>query len=224
VDWQQSGRIWLERWPEHRGDELKFRLLYEGELPSEQRSSASIKQRIRRHLHPQLRTLWHNHPLLAQFTQPNNLGVVQVNQIADNYASHEFRWVPLVRRTNMMACRLDMLLLLRQEPYRIFPGGERSDLDNRIKTLIDGLRMPRQKTELGGAVPEDGEDPFYCLLEDDSAIYDFSVSTDRLLSTRRADEPERDVVAMINVHVTLIEGHEIAVRSYGFGPLIWEEK
>jgi hypothetical protein len=49
------------------------------------------------------------------------------------------------------ACELDILLLRRQEPYRAFdPVG---DLDGRVKTLIDGLRMPQLGQEVGENQP-----------------------------------------------------------------------
>jgi len=56
------------------------------------------------------------------------------------------------------------------------------DLDNRIKTVFDALRMPTNVDELGGYdAPAEEEDPFYCLLEDDYLITHLSVETDRLL-------------------------------------------
>jgi len=44
------------------------------------------------------------------------------------------------------------------------------DIDNRIKVLFDGLKMPETVSELGGVALESEEDPFFCLLEDDNLI------------------------------------------------------
>src|SRR6266404_999995 len=79
------------------------------------------------------------------------------------------------------------------------------DLDNRVKTLFDALRLP-----------EDGEmhcwkagdpEPFYCLLENDSLISDFSVETGRLLTKPQSNANEVSLVIKVTVKVT-------QVRSY----------
>ena len=69
--------------------------------------------------------------------------------------------------------------------YIIYRGG---DIDNRLKTLLDSLRMPTMKEELpSNDPPEDNENPFYCLLENDNLITDISISTDRLLEPQASD-------------------------------------
>jgi hypothetical protein len=60
--------------------------------------------------------------------------------------------------------------------------------------------MPRVSQELDAPSQPD-EDPLFCLLEDDSLIFEFSVETDRLLIPAEPQEPERDVFAVINVTV-----------------------
>ncbi len=69
------------------------------------------------------------------------------------------------------------------------------DLDNRIKTLFDGLRVPKQG-ELPGGISKSTE-PVWCLLEDDALVTEFSVQTDRLLAAKNKD----DVVLVITVTV-----------------------
>jgi hypothetical protein len=41
--------------------------------------------------------------------------------------------------------------------------------------------MPTNADELGGYIPEQGEDPFFCLLEDDDMVTHVSVTTDTML-------------------------------------------
>ena len=102
----------------------------------------------------------------------------------------------------------------RQDPYKAFdPVG---DLDNRVKTLIDGLRMPQSPQEIGKNRPGPDEDPFFCLMDDDSAIFNFRVTVDRLLVPPEPTEDERDIVAVIGVRVTTFAGQEIAVMSAEF--------
>ena len=56
------------------------------------------------------------------------------------------------------------------------------DLDGRIATLFDALRMPDPKHEYRGETPT--SDPLYVVLEDDVLISDLSVKTGRLLGVR----------------------------------------
>ena len=58
---------------------------------------------------------------------------------------------------------------------------EQGDIDGQLKTLFDSLRMPDSPSETGGATPGEGENPFYCLLNDDRLITEVKVSTDQLL-------------------------------------------
>lgn len=98
-------------------------------------------------------------------------------QIAVTYS---VRCVPLIRQSLHLACSLDILFLRNEEPGSlVFQGG---DLDNRIKTLFDALRMPNaQELE---ASEEPTSDPLYCVLESDTLISGFSVKTGRLLGAR----------------------------------------
>ena len=58
--------------------------------------------------------------------------------------------------------------------------------------------------------PEKGEDPFFCLLEDDNLITDVKVTTDRLLLPAKEDEHIHDV------HLTLHVVTKIIDMSKGF--------
>lgn len=71
--------------------------------------------------------------------------------------------------------------------------------DNRLKTLFDALRVPRNVNELpSGAEPKDSEVPFRCLLEDDSLITGHAVTTDRLLLPAANDNHVR---LILRVHI-----------------------
>jgi len=199
----------LEQWPEG-GEEMQFRLVFRGHLPSERRASVAVKHQIRRELHPQLKALWQQHPALKTAFDPNlshlNNGVSRVEQLANDYSRCGFRFVPLVKEKDF-ACSLDILLLFRQEPFRAF---NRGDLDNRVKTLVDGLRMPDQCSEVEGQSPQNDENPFFVLMDNDRAIFEFQVTTDVLYLPPEPKEPERDVFATIGVRVTTSGGNPIA--------------
>ncbi len=167
---------------------MEFRLVYRGKLRADSggESRAREKHAIRRYLHPQLKELWVQH---SWFGDPLS--------IAANFSRCGFRFIPLVRRDFGLACALDILFLRRDAPGNVIRSG--GDLDNRVKTLFDGLRAPLQCSELAGAVPESGEDPFFCLLEDDSLITDVRITTDRLLSPSADKSDIHDVELVIRV-------------------------
>jgi hypothetical protein len=173
---------------------MEFRLIYEGPLRGQGAKSAH-KWDIRRALHPQLQRLWQTRPLvdaaptlLAHPAKPKTVSVI-IEKGGRLFA-------PLVTQ------RLDLyaevsVLLFRQQPRGtlITDGG---DIDNRLKTLLDGLRVPHGSME-GQLEDVNAPDPapFFCLLEDDSLVTKVSVESEQLLRPAAADE----VVAIISVHV-----------------------
>lgn len=207
--WECHERIVLEQWPDGRvEDDVTFKLVLRGGLPPNKRGTTDLKHRIRRELHPQLRMLWQQHGILRNAFKPRPKdGVVPVEELADDFAKFGFRFVPLVRQG--FACSLEILLLRRDEPFRVFAGS--GDLDGRVKTLFDGFRMPAQRSELNGNTPQEDEDPFFCLLEDDKHIFNVDIKTDRLLVPQEESEALRDVFAVIGVHVRYALGAEIPV-------------
>ena len=209
---------------------MEFRLIYDGPLPSASRrdSRTEHKHRLRKHLHPQLRELWKQQPDLreqgedffAEFTTPLNMlsdpgpGVHQIvrskrndlhgkkglDYIADAHQTCGGRFVPLVRKSSGFTCKLDVLFLRRDNLGNLIQSG--GDIDNRIKVLFDGLKMPQIKADLGGFLIAEDENPFFCLLEDDSLITSLSVTADRLLTPQTGTgHCIHDVLLVIRVTV-----------------------
>jgi hypothetical protein len=195
---------------EQPGYELEFRLVYRGQLPAQGSGDARSKEkhRIRKAFHPQLKELWQQHDFLRFRTEPHDKvsPFSYVENIAENYRRCDHRFVPLVTEDNGLACSLGILFLRRDSPGNLVQHG--GDLDNRIKTLFDGLRFPESCA--GVTAPGEGEDPFFCLLSDDSLITDVSVTTDRLLVPQDDDERVHDVVLIVHVK-TKIVGHDRAI-------------
>ena len=185
---------------------MKFRLTYEGELratqgearPHQTEPMAAHKHKIRRAFHWQMKELWRTEPFLSTYqvsradmksrpvsdegsywgSDPNEQKPWD-QAIAELYKENGYRFVPLVRDEISLLCALDILFLRRDMPGAVIHAG---DIDNRVKTVIDALRKPHNANELAGnEVPGEGEDPFYCLLEDDKQVSHLSVETDRLL-------------------------------------------
>ena len=116
--------------------------------------------------------------------------------IADRYNEFGYRFVPLVREEISLLCSLHILFLRRDgRPGSVIQGG---DIDNRIKTLIDGLRRPRNGSELvGHETPAPGEDPFYVLMEDDNQVSHLEVETDVLLDPPTDTEADARKVRLV---------------------------
>jgi hypothetical protein len=97
----------------------------------------------------------------------------------------------------MLICSLSILFLRTDAPGAIVNSG---DVDNRLKTLFDGLRMPTNKDEVRHG-PSDDEKPFFVLLEDDKLITHLSVETDTLLEQVSEHWDDNDVRLIISVKV-----------------------
>jgi len=88
------------------------------------------------------------------------------------------------------------------------PGGivnNRGDIDNRLKTLFDTLRRPENNDEIRSCHPEESENPFFCLLQDDKLITEVRVVTDRLLQPLQPGENIADVLLILNVKILVTD-------------------
>lgn len=156
---------------------MQFRLVYQGRLRSN--GNLAHKQEIRRALHPQLRDLWRYPPVdshpewLADEPADGEQSVIQ--------HVGAFRFAPLICETLMVVAELEIVFLRQARPGGLIRQG--GDIDNQLKTLFDALRCPHSAAELPqGDGPQEDENPFYCLLDDDERILDLSVSVDRYLA------------------------------------------
>jgi hypothetical protein len=178
---------------------MEFRLIYEGPLPSN--GKPKIKHMIRKVFHKQLAELWQKNRTLQLAKErvslePDGVGTF-LNKLARRFDRGGFRFVPLINDMFGMVCELDILFLRRDNPGNLIILG---DIDNRIKTLFDALRVPSNESEVVDS-PEPNEEPFFCLLEDDALITRVNVTTDRLLTPLKGESshPENDVFLVIHV-------------------------
>lgn len=167
---------------------MQFTLTYRGPLKSNR--GVRDKHTLRLHFHRQLQSLWAQAPLSERkdFLNPEN----QVMGCIRNVGAQQF--ATLVTQSNRTLVRLAITLLRPGEPGHLFHAG--GDIDNRLKTLLDALRMPANEQEMQTS-DDSLPTTIYCLLEDDKLIESISVSTDRLL------EPvENTSEAVVLIHVT----------------------
>lgn len=185
---------------------LEFRLIYQGALHSNARPAE--KHRIRRYLHPQLRRLWRLHKGLRQlanrFATTAEPAAMEDERVESGLAAIGRKWnragfdlVPLVTPAHALRCSVDVLFLRPEEDRFVMCSG---DIDGRLKTLFDALRIPLNRDEAANAEPGDDERPLFCLLEDDRLITEVRVFTDQLLLLPgERDVNANDTFAVIHI-------------------------
>lgn len=175
---------------------MEFRLTYAGKLLSHKAGRSRHVHDIRQEFHQQLKTLWSVHPILERgyptgsaIPNPDTMWGTTIRQ-------KNYYWKPIVTAENGLICALD-ILMLRNGP----PGKVRTDIDNRLKTLFDALRIA-SPDELGKKSPMSEQEPFYVLLEDDHLITRVAVTSDMLLEPVGGVEREDDAVRLV-INVTI---------------------
>jgi hypothetical protein len=152
---------------------MNFILYYHGQLKSN--GDSKEKHSLREKFHPQLKTLWTQEPLshFASFYSSPDPEFSIARQIGP------YTFVPLICQAFHLVARVH-LTLLRPEPSGsiVTQGG---DIDNRLKTLLDALKIPERNALPPNAAPSPNDRFFFCLLEDDNLITDLSVNTKQLL-------------------------------------------
>jgi hypothetical protein len=198
---------------------VEFRLVYKGRLPAESSgdSRSREKHEARKQFHKQLAVLWREHPYLSKALiggRMQNDPRSEVERIADNYSRCGGRFVPMVNKQWSLGCALDILFLRRDEPGGVVKHG--GDIDNRIKVLFDGLRMPDSTAELGGLPIDVDENPFFCLLEDDRLITEVNITTDKLLLPRDTTEHIHEVLLIIKAKTVVLNDGPFPVARVGW--------
>lgn len=202
---------------------MRFHLVYNGELrPMGNHPKPDHVRDIRNKFHPQLEYLWQVHTALKRLRQSaivkrnpaEYLGVAKDSPLGpdrdlEKYPAREDEidlcapiqkgeklYIPLIRKSLDLNCELNILFLRQEDPGALVLQG--GDIDNRIKTLFDSLRMPDADVEK--RFPQ-AHDPIYCLLENDTLVSGLSVSTDRLLFPSTEFPHEAHVVIEVVVRV-----------------------
>ena len=173
---------------------MQFRLHYRGSLKTSKKKRKEAIQALRREFHCQLAELWGLEPLAghkAFWAYHREAGITDIREVVG-----PFTFVPVITTKIYLLASLEILLLRPAPPGALIGHG--GDLDNRMKTLLDALRIPSVDEIPNGDQPGDGESPFFCLLQDDALVTGLSVTTDRLLVP--GAKPS-EVLLVINVRV-----------------------
>lgn len=139
---------------------MKLTLTYQGPLPPRQRAAnTKVKASLRRAFHPQIRT-----QVAQRLRNSATLCTTEVDGVPFISPAH-----PQMRT----AVELEVLLLVPHTAARV------GDLDNRVKTLVDGLTRPqnRQQMQHHSPPPEGEGEPTYCLMDDDELVRRLSIDS-----------------------------------------------
>lgn len=112
-------------------------------------------------------------------------------------------FLPLVRSSLHLSCEIDILFLRQQDPGALVSQG--GDIDNRIKTLLDALRMPSPDEENKYPTPAQG--PVFCLMESDTLVSRLNIDTDRLLFPETEKPNEVHLVMDVSLNVLQVAAY-----------------
>ena len=172
-------------------------LHYRGELKSN--GSPRHKHDLRRHFHCQLKNYMSHESRRALIDSISS-------QLEIRRGS--FRFIPIISDYVYMAAQINLFMLKPGSKGSIVTHG--GDLDNRLKTLLDSLKVPDENALPAHVSPGPDEDPFYCLLKDDSLITGLAISTDQFLEP---DIGDSEVVLIIKVVGEETESFSVATRD-----------
>lgn len=214
---------------------MKFTLIYDGDLPSAgNKTQPGPASEIRNTFHDQLADLWDGHVVFRQLARtarthrfygsfvgggPPIYSPAELPRYDDPFPPLEpgqtdlcapipvpaagASFVPIVRNSLYLGCAVDILFLRHEEPWSLMQQG--GDLDGRLKTLFDALKMPDPNQPVyKGSKPV--EDPLYVVLEDDALITDFSVKSGRLLG--RGVKKRHEVRLTIDITIKVLRVSE----------------
>jgi len=174
---------------------MEFTLHYRGRLKAH--GTPQEKHLLRTHYHTQLKALWNQLPLNDHRDllkpEPPERFISVIRQVG------KFKFAPLVSSRIYLIAEIRITLLRPEPPGSIIT--QAGDIDNRLKTLLDSLKVPSEPDALPiNAKPSPDEEPFFCLLEDDNLVTNLSISTDRLLEPSTSPS---EVVLLLHVQTKI---------------------
>lgn len=134
---------------------MKLTLTYRGPLPATQRGVSAAKAKLRQAFHPQVS---------AQIKA--RLGT-SIAHVTTEFEGHKF--ICPVHRDFRTAAEISVLLLTPKSARSV------GDVDNRLKTLIDGLTRPANSQQMRGFMPPVDGGPTYCLMDSDQLVKHLTV-------------------------------------------------
>lgn len=182
---------------------MEIDLTYDGLLPASGNGKPSDEKlknlwAMRREFQAQLRHLYDENPVLRG---EGGAEARAFSRIVRAPIEKEGRiyWA-LVSNRAKLKCSLEIGVLLNEDlPSVIRQSG---DLDNRVKSIIDSLRLPGKYQEIQKYGPSAEEQPFICLMEDDALVSGLNLTAGRLL---KPNTPAQWAKVSVHVKVKIAE-------------------
>jgi hypothetical protein len=184
---------------------MRFNLRYTGELPSTGNPRGPNKNKpqklpiiwkIRNEIATQLVGVFNTHPSVS--SGGSMASRAAYNMLRQFIERGGYKFAPLVRPEFEAVCSLNIKMLVNHELGSLVT--QAGDLDNRIKTLIDALKVPKDD-DFNGNIPV--ENPCPCLLHDDAMIVGLCINVDRWYSN--IPKTEKDVELLIDVEIKTLK-------------------
>lgn len=195
---------------------MEFRLTYDGKLLStrgpvtqdqalagKRETRWEHKHDIRQRFHQQLKRLWEIHPALREWSgaahdPDQHQPPTELERLRAKYAQSGFDWVPLVTPELKLNCHLDILYLRNGARGDVLSS---ADIDNRMKTLIDALKIPGLGEIDKSVTPAADQKPFFVLLSSDALVTKLTVEADMLLEATDAKLQDVDSRVVVTVRI-----------------------
>jgi len=175
---------------------IEFTLVYSGEL----RPNANPLQKhaLRQVFHRQLRYLW-DHPAKMA---PGALSSARPDISRPDFSKPvgHFRFVPVISENGLNVAEVQITLMQTEAAGSIIT--RTGDIDNRLKSLFDSMKVPTSAELPADVKPNVDEEPFFCVLEDDHLITSVAVDTKRLLEPTVAIAHVQLLVTIRGRHVS----------------------
>ena len=151
---------------------MEFCLHYNGKLKSQ--DNAAGKHQIRIALHDQIKSLCNSEPFSVVF-EPDLKGTRDSGKPMFLELGSKRYWF-LISEHLATVADLKITVLVPHKVGKLVQNG--GDIDNRIKTLFDGLRIPSVSSEIPSSDAFDySKSGMFCLLQDDKLINRISIQT-----------------------------------------------
>jgi hypothetical protein len=151
---------------------MRFSLWFDGDLPSSGNPGGKPLAKlpyiwaIRDQLHLQVESVYKTHPAFNSVSTNQSRAAWGILNRPINMGGRDF--YPLARTELHLKCELDIEMHVNHDIASVI--NNIGDLDNRIKTLIDALRMPASQQEVGTYASPAGVTEYCCLLENDVLV------------------------------------------------------
>lgn len=170
---------------------MEIVLTYRGRIPAKRSDRESVWA-MRREFHTQLEKLWGREPFDVLKRWEDSGFAAGAPRFTSSWRDQTF--VPFLGRDLGVGADLEITLLSgHPRQKRVLSAG---DLDNRVKRLVDALRVPHGDSEMAEALPPGGR--WYCLLQDDDVVTAVSAK----LGTYLASDDPSESFAFIRVRPT----------------------